>query len=345
MTKFDNIYNELRERFSNARGDKLPSRTELAKEFNAAPATVSNVLRKLKDEGYIHTVPGKGSFAVGARFGNNLQLGLVGSYLQSTDSYGLKQETVNHVVGGMIQGIKKASDGQCAISILDYQEGRCDLETMRALKLDGLIIAGGISGDEQQRILRSGFPAVLANYPAVMAPVLPFVDFDNTNAIRRAVKMLCESGRRRITFIPIGCFSVSGYERWIWEKYVVALAEYGVPYSENSYMDVADRALIPLLVDKLFSREELPPDGFVCWDQKVASEVVRCAKERGLSIPDDVSVVCTCDTSDDNSCSTFFQSSDELGAALFNALRERINDPYADVSTFIELPYRDHGTI
>ncbi|TVT36406.1 GntR family transcriptional regulator [Amycolatopsis rhizosphaerae] len=43
-------------------GDKLPSRTELAKSYNVAPMTVQNALRELREEGLIVSRQGSGVF-------------------------------------------------------------------------------------------------------------------------------------------------------------------------------------------------------------------------------------------------------------------------------------------
>jgi DNA-binding transcriptional regulator YhcF (GntR family) len=43
-------------------GDRLPSRTELAKKYNVAPMTVQNALRELRDEGLIVSRQGSGVF-------------------------------------------------------------------------------------------------------------------------------------------------------------------------------------------------------------------------------------------------------------------------------------------
>ena len=46
-----------------ARDEKLPSVRELASELAINPNTIQRAYRELETEGYIYTVPGKGSFA------------------------------------------------------------------------------------------------------------------------------------------------------------------------------------------------------------------------------------------------------------------------------------------
>lgn len=47
-------------------GDMLPSRAQLAARFDAAPMTVSNAVRLLKDEGLVRGEQGRGIFVVAA---------------------------------------------------------------------------------------------------------------------------------------------------------------------------------------------------------------------------------------------------------------------------------------
>ena len=47
-------------------GDKLPSVRSLATELAINPNTIQKAYNELENEGYIYSVPGKGSFASGA---------------------------------------------------------------------------------------------------------------------------------------------------------------------------------------------------------------------------------------------------------------------------------------
>ena len=47
-------------------GDKLPSVRQLAGELAINPNTIQRAYRELESEGYIYSVPGKGSFAGGS---------------------------------------------------------------------------------------------------------------------------------------------------------------------------------------------------------------------------------------------------------------------------------------
>lgn len=64
------IYEQIREGLRRlvitgviAKDEKLPSVRELASELAINPNTIQRAYRELESEGYIYTVPGKGSFA------------------------------------------------------------------------------------------------------------------------------------------------------------------------------------------------------------------------------------------------------------------------------------------
>ena len=66
------IYEQIREGLRRlvitgaiAKDEKLPSVRELASELAINPNTIQRAYRELETEGYIYTVPGKGSFAAG----------------------------------------------------------------------------------------------------------------------------------------------------------------------------------------------------------------------------------------------------------------------------------------
>ena len=56
-------------------GDRLPSVRELAAELAINPNTIQRAYRELEAEGYIYSIPGKGSFASDAASARSQRLG------------------------------------------------------------------------------------------------------------------------------------------------------------------------------------------------------------------------------------------------------------------------------
>ena len=58
-----------------AQGDRLPSVREMATQLAINPNTIQRAYRELEAEGYIYSVPGKGSFAGGGDSAREARLG------------------------------------------------------------------------------------------------------------------------------------------------------------------------------------------------------------------------------------------------------------------------------
>ena len=68
------IYEQIKDRLRKllvsgaiAKDEKLPSVRELASNMSINPNTIQRAYRELESEGYIYSVPGKGSFASGTK--------------------------------------------------------------------------------------------------------------------------------------------------------------------------------------------------------------------------------------------------------------------------------------
>jgi GntR family transcriptional regulator len=60
---YQQVAAQLREQIaSGALGPRLPSAMDLAEQMGVAPNTVQRALKVLREEGLIHSVPGRGTF-------------------------------------------------------------------------------------------------------------------------------------------------------------------------------------------------------------------------------------------------------------------------------------------
>jgi len=338
MGKTIKLYEHLRHKLKASNGFQLPSKVELAEKFDVSIGTVSNAIRKLKDEGSIRTIPGKGAFLLkpAETSKNALLVGMAGSYLPSAQASECDMlcSLESNIV---LQGIRKAAQADaCTLAMLPWTEAGLEVEQMRKLKLNGLLVLGGLPDEELLKAARCGMPAILANYPVKLTSPLPFIDFDASWAIAEAVGMLKAQGRKRIAFIAFNGHSVPGYGRWLKERFIVALADCGLPFEEALHFEIPfpvheSPASLPDAC-ALFSKENAP-DALLCWDQRLFKGVDLALKARGLQTPPCIAVGCSFDN---GACPCFLQPGDELGEALLSALRKRLADPSAFVSEFIK---------
>ncbi len=100
------LYKQIKDRFREliltgvmAEGDKIPSVREMAANLAINPNTIQKAYRELEQEGYIISVPAKGSFVAAVKSKDNLPLiGQLRLELQKLvrelKSYGLEKEQI-----------------------------------------------------------------------------------------------------------------------------------------------------------------------------------------------------------------------------------------------------------
>ncbi len=158
-------------------------------------------------------------------------------------------------------------------------------------RVDGLIIISLMPSDEDvARFRRVGIPVVMVD---AIHSDLPYVAVDDIEGGRMATTHLIDLGHRRIAFLgdrypnPFG-FTAS-YHRYL--GYSEALAQRGIPQREE-YVVTGEhsRRTAHVLAATLFEQEPRPTAVFAASDTQ-ALGVLAAARERGLRVPEDVSVV------------------------------------------------------
>lgn len=165
------------------------------------------------------------------------------------------------------------------------------LNLVRAKRIDGLIMIEPQAGDVGLHALaKDRFPTVLiGNLPGVE---ICSVDVDNRGAARAAVAHLLALGHHRIACItnaPLPSYTATE-ERLL--GYRDALEEAGVPYDENlvcygGYTSDSGYSSMATLLDS----SPLRPSAVFVASDVVAFGAMTAIQERGLEIPNDISVV------------------------------------------------------
>jgi DNA-binding LacI/PurR family transcriptional regulator len=153
--------------------------------------------------------------------------------------------------------------------------------------VDGVILVSMHDRDALPRILKdSGIPAVQMARPQPLAP-LPYVDVDNVDGARKAVKHLIATGRTRIASIagPVDMVAatdrLTGYAR---ELEAAGLAAHRFVHGDFSQSS-GEQAMVRLLaeypdLDAVFSASDL-----------MAAGALRALRKHGRTVPGDVAVV------------------------------------------------------
>ena len=281
-----------------------PTIKDVAKAANVSVATVSRVLHNLT--GYSDQTKEKVMKAVD-ELGyqpNAIARGLinkrtqtigvlfpdVSSNFSSDILHGI--EDYAHEKGFSVMVCNTAEDGKRTMKYL---------QVLREKQVDGVVFTSEVLKDEYYRALKDmRVPVVLVNTQS-HKHVIPYVKVDDRQAAYQATDYLIRNGHREISMIsgtardPIaGLPRVEGYKQ--------ALDDHGIPFLESriAYGDFGPGSGRQAM-EKLLS--EAPPfTALFAASDEMAIGAMGLALERGIRIPDDLSII----GYDDLSISKFF---------------------------------------
>lgn len=165
------------------------------------------------------------------------------------------------------------------------------IDSMIDLQMDGLIlVAPRLSGRLLSRYAVQK-PMVVVGHHEPEATSFDTVNSDDAEGAKMAVRALIESGRRTIHMTSLPQISEDREVFAMREKgYLEAMAEAGLSQHAHIWRirERPDGPGAPL--EDLFNSGKLP-DGLFCWSDIHAIEVLNQAHQRGISVPQQLSVV------------------------------------------------------
>lgn len=148
-------------------------------------------------------------------------------------------------------------------------------------------------------LVRRGVPLVLVDQEPSEA--VPTVNVDDRGGAARAAQHLLDLHHRRIDVLTIG---LGAETRLVADPRAERVVGYAARQRLLGWLDVLEAAGVhPLVASQpsgyagavaaatLLLDVEAPPTAVLCFSDLVASDLVRVAEERGLRVPDDLSVV------------------------------------------------------
>lgn len=190
----------------------------------------------------------------------------------------------------MVQGIEKAlqqADTDYSIEFLDKEkQSKLTLpyRLSKGFKFDGVIFIGRFNADYIS-LIHKEIPNLI-----LYVGYSPAYDFDSVwfsflHAGYKQCKYLIDRGHRRIGFIgDLGAYRNKEKKTGI----TSALEEHGLPVDESLFWERAEA------VDGRLSgpiTEGLLPTAIICDHDHTAVELIRGLRERGLNVPEDVSIL------------------------------------------------------
>jgi DNA-binding LacI/PurR family transcriptional regulator len=277
-------------------GERLPSVSDLERQFGVATNTVMAVLGALRDEGLVVSRPRSGTYVAEA---------------VPDAPHGKHPKTTVTTLGttlGVLAPPQNAFFRHCVDELTAQAERRglklvChysrhgDTALAQTLDLVALHAAGYLLfsyslAPVAAALMERGQRAVVVGIPPVdVAPSVPCVFGDHEHGASLATRRLLERGHRRIAYgHGYTGTDPKGLRRW--RGYEQALLEAGLAPSEAIIDPERVRAWHED-VDALrgfFGRSD-SPTGLVAWTDAMAVEVLHLLRRAGLHVPEDVSVV------------------------------------------------------
>ena len=263
-------------------GDKLPSEREMAACYACSHLTVRKALKQLSAQGSVHTVPGHGTFLGRPLSGraSGIQSDRIGFIFPDDEifyyrifaevermaaSNGL--HPVVHLTGG---SVRKENE------LLDYFEHS---------GIQALIAVPNRMCAERYRTLK--IPALFFDMRLSELPVPQIISDDYSGALN-AAEQLIRLGHTRIAHIGSE-YDYTGEQRL--NGYLDAFRKYGLPIRRKLIkMRYPSREWGYHAARELFELKR-PPTAIFCANDTIAAGVVNFCADRGIDIPEELSVV------------------------------------------------------
>ncbi|MGQ9631592.1 MAG: LacI family DNA-binding transcriptional regulator [bacterium] len=206
------------------------------------------------------------------------------------------QNIADPYFGEMIDGIEQVLNQHKYFFLLStisnsLEKERSYLEKLRLSRADGIVIAGSmpqIADREIAQLVEDEIPVVLIGRE-FDDPRVPYVTMDNERGGFLAVEYLIELGHRDIGFILGPDYSGDAQQRLA--GYKGALAQHGLQYDEGLTIKGGnDEESGYRSMNALLDRKK--PLSAVCtFNDRTALGAMRAIRNRGLRVPEDISVV------------------------------------------------------
>ncbi|MFB4324485.1 substrate-binding domain-containing protein [Priestia sp. BR_2] len=287
-------------------GDRIPTEKELMDQFHVSKITVANALTGLANEKLIARVPGKGSFVAeetdflpGAQPSASSHRGRERTL--ATGMIGVIMPTIHdYFAMRLIEGIEQALSDEGYRSMIMLTDGKLDKEKdaikdLKALGAEGLLIFPIDEENYNEEILGmklSGFPFVLIDryLPGVETH---YIAADGRRGTRLAVEHLWELGHRDIAICSDSPLQTVTVQERI-EGYIDALKDKGALI--NPAHMITDFKPLNVLKDAeahplyRYIRNRMVT-AYISLNGRLGVQIYQMAKQAGLRVPEDVSIV------------------------------------------------------
>lgn len=159
--------------------------------------------------------------------------------------------------------------------------------------ISGIIILSVFSDEYIEKIIQKNIPVVFLDGPVDLDTHNQCGDIvlcEGRNSVGKITRALIEKGYRKIGFIGDITYCKAIHERYL--GYVDALSGAGLPLDESIIASYHAKSRFYTTEDvrMALNRFAYIPEAIVCANDDIALDVVKCLRERGVSVPEEVAV-------------------------------------------------------
>ena len=191
-----------------------------------------------------------------------------------------------------VQDVANANGYQVILGNSDYQYEKeaALIEVFRERQVDGLIITTtNLKGKILQNLLDDEFSFLLL-YSTVRKGPMPSVGVDNFLGGYLATEHLIQLKHRRIGMLA-GEFHFSDRSFHRWHGYKKCLKDYQIAYDPELFIHTRYNPVSGCEGLKLLVKSKKPPTAVFCSNDLLASGAIEGARQMGLGIPQDISII------------------------------------------------------
>lgn len=314
-------------------GDQIPTEVQLAEQFAMSRQTVRMALNELVHENFLKRYQGRGTFLSETLFelpsgsGSHRLIAVMTTYIS------------DYIFPSIIRGIEaRLSEDQYSMLLLNtnnnFEKEAQALDSILTRPVDGVIFEPTQSTHYNPnlrrylRLLNQNLPLVML-HGAYLELDLPVVRLDDEQGGVIAADHLQQLGHKRIAMISKeddiqGRLRLRGFLKTHFTNSTKLLSEWIRLYTTEEREDVSFQFVEAFKQ----ARESERPTALVCYNDEVASDLVRRLTEAGFVVPDDLSIVSFDDSqwAQDNGFTSVQHPKYDMGVMVADKILKEIQD-------------------
>lgn len=294
QTKYSDIVHYLKNLIDEEQlkpGDKLPSENELTERLGVSRQTIRKAIGILEEQGTVRRVKGSGTYVGFDRRENLEKRNRIAVLTTYVDSY-IFPKTIHGIESTLFE---RGYSVQISFTNNTLEREKNVLTDLISRDdVAGIIVEGTKSGLPNpnlalyRQLMNRRIPILFINtfYPEL---AVPHVSLNDVEAAQKAVNYLIARGHRNIGAI-LKLDDGQGRLRYLGYLKAMEAAGLAVTDSRMVWIDTDESKQLNFCRDKILNRVE-ECSALFCYNDQIAFQLIRMLQEKGIRVPEDVSVI------------------------------------------------------